>query len=282
MNDSTKAGLVALVACLSLNSAEAQAAEPSADEIARELANPNTPLASLNFKNQFRFFDGTLPGASDQSGYTMLFQPGFPFALENGDQIIWRPAIPLIVDQPVFDPLTQNFNSESGLGDIGFDLAYARTTENGLLTAFGLFTTLPTSTNSLLGAGRWSIGAEFLIGKLTDTYVLGAFPNHQWDIAGWGDGSVNLTTMQVFATWLPGGGWNVGTSPILSYDWHNDQWTVPLNLTFGKTVILGGKPWKLSAEVNYYVEEPDTFGPEWMVGLNITPVVENALAKWFQ
>ncbi|MEM9235353.1 MAG: hypothetical protein AAGB14_01140 [Verrucomicrobiota bacterium] len=282
MNDSTKAGLVALVACLSLNSAEAQAAEPSADEIARELANPNTPLASLNFKNQFRFFNGSLPGASDQSGYTLLFQPGFPFALENGDQIIWRPAIPLIVDQPVFDPLTQNFNSESGLGDIGFDLAYARTTDNGLLTAFGLFTTLPTSTNSLLGAGRWSIGPELLIGKLTDTYVLGAFPNHQWDIAGWGDGSVNLTTMQVFATWLPGGGWNVGTSPILSYDWHNDQWTVPLNLTFGKTVILGGKPWKLSAEVNYYVEKPDTFGPEWMVGLNITPVVENALAKWFQ
>jgi len=254
----------------------------SADEIAKELANPNTPLASLNFKNQFRFFDGNLPNASDQSSYTILFQPGFPFALENGDQIIWRPAIPFIVDQPIYNPATLDFDSESGLGDIGFDLAYSRTTEGGLLTAYGIFTTLPTSTSSLLGSGRWSIGPEFLIGKITDRYVIGAFPNHQWDIAGWGDGSVNLTTMQVFATFLPGGGWNVGTSPIMSYDWHNDQWTIPLNLTVGKTLILGGKPWKLSAEVNYYVEKPDTFAAEWMVGINITPVVENVLAKWFQ
>lgn len=255
---------------------------PSADEIARELSNPNTPLASLTIKNQFRFFDGSLPGASDESNYTLLFQPALPFALENGDKLIWRPAIPLILDQPVFDPVRQDFGSEDGLGDIGFDLAYAQTSESGVLTAVGFFTTLPTASSSLLGSGRWSIGPEVLVGKISEKYVIGAFPNHQWDVAGWGDGSVNLTTMQLFGTWLPGGGWNVGSSPIMSYDWINEQWTVPLNLTVGKTMILGGKPWKLSAEVNYYVEKPDTFGAEWMVGFNITPVVENVLAKWFR
>ncbi|MEK6231516.1 MAG: hypothetical protein N2A42_06660 [Luteolibacter sp.] len=258
------------------------AQEKSADDLARELANPNSPLASLNFKNQFRFFDGSLPNAGDQSSYTMLFQPGFPFALENGDQVIWRPAIPFIIDQPIYNPATRDFGSESGMGDIGFDLAYSRTTDSGLLTAFGIFTTLPTASSSLLGSGQWSIGPEILIGKITEKYVIGAFPNHQWDIAGWGDGSVNLTTMQVFATYLPGGGWNVGTSPICSYDWHRDQWTIPLNLTVGKTVVLGGKPWKFSAEINYYVEKPSNFGAEWMVGFNITPVVENVLASWFK
>ena len=258
------------------------AQDKSADDLARELANPNSPLASLNFKNQFRFFDGSLPNAGDQSSYTMLFQPGFPFALENGDQVIWRPAIPFIIDQPIYNPATRDFGSESGLGDIGFDLAYARTTDAGLLTAFGVFTTLPTASSSLLGSGQWSIGPEILIGTITEKYVIGAFPNHQWDIAGWGDGSVNLTTMQVFSTYLPGGGWNVGTSPIFSYDWHRDQWTVPLNLTVGKTVVLGGKPWKFSAEINYYVEKPSNFGAEWMVGFNITPVVENVLASWFK
>ncbi|MFK7852163.1 MAG: hypothetical protein AB8D78_14395, partial [Akkermansiaceae bacterium] len=42
----------------------------SAEEIAKELANPNTPLASLNFKNQFRWFDGALPNSGDQFSYT--------------------------------------------------------------------------------------------------------------------------------------------------------------------------------------------------------------------
>ena len=255
---------------------------PSAEEIAKELANPNTPLASLNFKNQFRWFEGDLPGADDEFGFTLLAQPVFPFALENGDKILFRPALPIIFEQPVFNPDTLDFDSESGLGDIGFDLAYAKTSESGILTAFGLITTLPTATNGDLGGGRWSIGPEFLIGKLTDHYVVGAYPNHQWDVAGWGEGSVNLTTIQLFGTLLPGGGWSVGTAPIMTYNWDSEEWTIPLNLTIGKTVIWGGKPWKLGVEVNYYVEQPDAMGPEWMVGINITPVVENVLARFFR
>ena len=111
--------------------------------------------------------------------------------------------------------------------------------------------------------------------------MIGLFPNHQWDVAGWGDSPVNLSSMQVFATLLPSGGWNVGTSPIMTYNWETEDWTIPLNLTVGKTVILGGKPWKLSAEINYYVERPDAFAAEWMLGVNITPVVENVFASLF-
>ncbi len=40
--------------------------ELNADDVARELANPNTALASLVFKNQFRFFRGDFPGAGDK------------------------------------------------------------------------------------------------------------------------------------------------------------------------------------------------------------------------
>jgi len=59
------------------------AQEKSADEIAKELANPNNSLASLTFKNQFRWYAGDLPNADDQGNYTLLFQPAFPFALET-------------------------------------------------------------------------------------------------------------------------------------------------------------------------------------------------------
>jgi len=38
----------------------------------------------------------------------------------------------------------------------------------------------------------------------------------------------------------------------------------------------------LELEVNYYVAQPDPFGPEWMVGFNIGPVVPNIFDKWIK
>jgi hypothetical protein len=257
------------------------AAAPSAAELAAELSNPNTAVATMTFKNQFRWFEGDLPDADGQSSYTFLFQPSLPFVLGSGAKILWRPAIPIFVDQPMFDSVTGGFGGETGLGDIAFDLAYVPKIENkGLLFAYGLITSLPTATNDL-GTDRWTLGPEVLIGKITSKYVLGLFPNHQWDIGGSGDADINLTTIQAFYTYLPGGGWSVGTGPIMTYDWEGEQWTVPLQINAGKTVVWNGRPWKLSAELNYYVEKADAFGPEWMLSLNVAPVVKNGLAGWF-
>lgn len=257
------------------------AAEPSADEIAKSLANPNTPLASQTFKFQYRTFDGDLPHADDQSSTMVLYQPAFPFPLDNGATVFFRPAVPIFFDQPVFDASEGDFDSSNGLGDIGFDLAYGRTTQSGVLWALGMVSTLPTATEDELGPDRWSLGPEVLIGKLTSEYVLGALVTYQTDIAGSGNADISLTSINAFGTILPGGGWSIATAPIMSYDHENSDWTVPLNFTLGKTVIWGGRPWKLSAEVNYYVEQPDAIGPEWMFGITVAPVVENVFALLF-
>ena len=259
---------------------EGDAAAPSAAELAAELSNPNTAVATMTFKNQFRWFEGDLPDADGQSSYTLLFQPGLPFVLPSEAKILWRPAVPILVDQPMFDPVNDGFGGESGLGDIAFDLAYAPKTDPSLMLAFGFITSLPTATNSL-GSGQWTLGPELLIGKLTPKWVLGLFPNHQWDVEGWTDNKINLTSIQAFYTYLPGGGWSVGTAPTITYDWEGEQWTVPLQLNVGKTVIWNGRPWKLGVELNYYVEKSDAFGPEWMLSFNIAPVVKNGLASLF-
>jgi len=133
VNTRTVAGLLGSIILLIFSSGQAQEKAKSAEEIARELANPNTPLATLNFKLQFRAFEGSLPGANSQNGTTVLFQPSLPFPLDNGDLVLFRPAIPLIVDQPVFNGT--GFDGESGIGDIVFDLAYAPKNESGLLIA---------------------------------------------------------------------------------------------------------------------------------------------------
>jgi hypothetical protein len=256
---------------------------PSVDEIARELANPNTALAKLTLKTQFRTFTGELPGSDNQDAVSMLFQPSAPIPLKRkGDSILFRPAFPIFIDQPFFDADNNEFDSDFALGDIGFDLAYSRTTPGGLLFAGGIIATLPTATKDELGKDLWSAGPEILIGKITNTYVLGAFPNHQWDFAGDGDGDVSLTSSQFFGIYLPGGGWSVGSAPIITYDWKIDEWTAPINLSLGKTEIFGGRPWKIGFEINYYADQPDAFGPEWMVGIDITPVVQNKLVQWLK
>lgn len=254
--------------------------ELTADEAARELANPNTPLASLTLKNQYRWYKGQLPGAEDQDNYTMLFQPVFPFPVSDIDTIFFRPAIPLLVEQPVFK--NGKFGDKTGLGDIGFDLAYGRTEKSGLLWAGGLVSTLPTATSSSLAGKHWTLGPEFFVGLFKSWGVVGLFPNHQWDIAGWGKGHVNASQIQAFAVFLPGDGWSVGSAPIMNYNWVSGEWTIPVQVQVSKTVKIGSTPWKFQFEVNHYVQRPDAFGPKWMIGFNVTPVVKNVIAEWFK
>lgn len=252
----------------------------TADQAARELANPNTPLASLTFKNQYRWYKGELPGAEDQDNYTLLFQPVFPFPVSGTDTIFFRPAFPLLVEQPVFD--NGRFRGKTGLGDIGFDLAYGRTEKSGLLWAGGLLSTLPTATSSKLASKHWSLGPEFFVGLFKSWGVVGLFPGHQWDIAGWGQGHVNISQIQAFAVFLPGDGWSVGSAPIMNYNWVSGEWTIPVQVQVSKTVKIGSTPWKFQFEVNHYVQRPDAFGPKWMIGFNVTPVVKNVVAEWFK
>ena len=263
--------------------------EKSADEIARELANPNNSLASLTFKNQYRWYKGDLPGANDQSNYTLLFQPVFPFTMEptaSGGManLFVRPAFPILFEQPVPRATAAGlaWDGVTALGDIGYDIGYGVTEKTGLLWAFGVVGTLPTATDDKVAGKQFRLGPETLFAKFEKWGLYGIFPSHQWDVTRENLGHFSTTTCQLFLTFLPGGGWNVGTTPILWYDWKGREWTVPLNLTVGKTVMIGKTPVKLAAEANYYVQQPDAFGPKWMVGINITPVVPNVIDTWLR
>ena len=261
--------------------------EKSADEVARELANPNGSLATLRFKNQFRWYKGDLNNADDQSNYTLLFQPVFPFTLKptargGKANFFVRPAIPIMFDQPVFDVRKADFDDVTAMGDIGFDLAYGETVKNSLLWALGVEGTLPTATDSDVGGKQWRLGPEALFAKFEKWGLYGIFPSHQWNVTGWEDESYSNTQIQLFFRYLPGGGWAIGSTPIMDYDWETNDWTIPLQIVGSRTVMAGKMPVKLELEVNYYVAQPDPFGPEWMVGFNIGPVVTNVFDKWIK
>jgi len=71
----------------------AETAAKSADEVAKELANPAGSLASLNFNLQYQTYKGDLPRADDQDSWSLVFQPVLPFPVgDQGRRVIFRPA----------------------------------------------------------------------------------------------------------------------------------------------------------------------------------------------
>lgn len=267
---------------------ESDGGSPSAQDVAKELMNPNTSLASLTFRTQYRTYDGDLPDASDQDNFTFLFQPVFPLVLgttEEGVQkkMFVRPAIPLQIKQPF--PTVQSggfaWDDASGLGDIGFDVAYGLSWPSGNQFAAGVIGSLPTATGDVPG-GNTTLGPEIFLGHAGSFGFVGALASHQWDISSWSDSEVNRTTVQPIITFGLPNNWAAGSAGIMSYDWETDEATVPINVFVQKTVTIGKTPTKIQFEVNYYPDSwrPDVFGPEWFVALNITPVVNNPFQKW--
>jgi len=262
------------------------AEEKTADEIARELTNPNNDLAKLTFKNQYRWYTGDLPDADNQGNYTLLFQPVFPFGLgetESGNKKVFflRPAIPFLVDQPVFKS-TSGFSGKSGLGDIVFDSALGLTYKSGWVLAGGMVGTLPTaSASSEIGGRQTRLGPEALIANISKWGLVGVFPSHQWRVAG-KDQPYSTTSIQAFAVHTAGGGWTFGTQPIMTYNWETERWTVPVEAYVSKTVVLGGRPWKFELQLDYYLTQEKAFGPQWLVSINVTPVVSNFFENMFK
>ncbi|WP_261817051.1 hypothetical protein [Vibrio gallicus] len=262
--------------CIVASTAVANASTPSddkslAEEAAKELANPNTAYASLNLKLQYN--GGYQHGGNST---TTVFQPTLPFPMQGGDKVIFRPAISYI-DSNV------GHHDESGFSDISFDLAYAPKTAPGTIAAFGVIASLPTGSDEF-SADQFAVGPEMLIGKANAKRVIGAFPNHLVGVAGSGIDKqrINKTSAQLFWVEILNGGWTIGTSPTITYDWTTNQAEVPINLNVSKTTIIAGRPWKFGLEANYYIEKDDKTRPDFMIGLNITPVVENQLANLFK
>jgi len=142
--------------------------------------------------------------------------------------------------------------------------------------------TLPTATDSRVAGKQLRLGPEIFIGKGFKWGLVGIFPEHQWDVAGWGDESFSTTQIQPVLNLNLGNGWVVSSQPMIQYDWKQEQWNVPLNLLIGKTVALGKMPLRVQLELDYYVERPDAFAPKWLIGLNISPVVANFINNWIK
>ncbi len=250
---------------------------PSAQDIANELANPNTALGTMNLQFDYIAYDGDLPDADNQEAYRLQFQPALPYPISDTVNLFFRPAIPLILDQDV--PNSQGGFDSKGvdLGDISFDAAIGKSFPNGVVLVGGLVATFPTATDDSLGLDQWLLGPEAAIATLRKWGVLGILLTHQWDVAGENDYDTSITGGQYFYAINLSDGWQINGSPTFSYNHEADSdnaWTLPLAVGMSKTSILNGRPWKFSMQYWHYVKSPDVFGPDFQLRFSVSPVVK--------
>ncbi|WP_270730688.1 hypothetical protein [Shimia sp. Alg240-R146] len=251
---------------------------PNIEELAKELANPGAANATLNFKLEYRTFDGNLSGADDQSSTTLTFQPVLPFVLSNGNTLIFRPAFSYVWGQPRYDNGRGRFENISRFGDMPFDLLYSWGAGNWTFGA-GAVGSFP-SGNSL-SSENWLLGPSALAVRTTDWGVWGVFPFHNEKVGGSGP-ATSITSLQYFLFYGLGNGWLIGTGPTMSYDWNapsDEAWTVPVQVAVSKTTSIANRIVKLNFSVEKNVVKADAFAEDWTYSFTISPVMKNPFQK---
>ena len=133
---------------------------------------------------------------------------------------------------------------------------------------------LPTATNKNLGSNVWGLGPAFVVVKLAGPIVTGVLVNDVFSLggtSGQGGTSYNLMTINPFFNYNFGGGWFVGTAPIMTANWDTggQKWTLPVGAQAGRLIKLGGKlPVNLLLGAYYNALRP-TGGATWQLRTQI-------------
>lgn len=266
--------VLALIAAGSVRAADDGGGNRSAAEVARELANPNTSLGFFAFPMDYISYQGDLPDSGKQEAYRISAQPSFPYPLAKDTNFFLRPLIPIIIKQPVFNG-TDFDDSDTELGDIGFDAAIGKGFSNGVQVIGGIAGTLNTATDNDVGLDQTLLGPELFVGQKTGWGFYGLLVTHQWEVTGSEDQSI--TAGQYFFTYNLEDAWQIQMQPTWSYNHEaedsDDKLTLPLGIGVAKTIVAGKTPWKFSLQYWHYVESPDTFGPDYQVRFQVAPVI---------
>jgi len=242
---------VLMLSPLLLAAREVRAADEGETELAKKAQNPVADLISVPFQSNFFFNAGT----TDATVYVLNVQPVIPFKLTEDWNLITRTIMP-IINQPSLFP---HGESAFGMGDINPSLFFSPAKSGSFIWGLGPTFTLPTATDRLLGAGKYSIGPAAVALTMQGRWVIGALVNNQWSVAGWGHKDVNAMVIQPFINYNFEHGWYATSSPVMTANWTaraSDQWTVPVGGGVGKLSKFGPLPVNMSLQGFYNADRP--------------------------
>jgi len=238
--------------------ATAETNSKSKEDIEKAAQNPIASMYVLPIQNNTQF--GIGPDKRTQN--ITNIQPVIPVGLSENVNLIVRTIIPLISQ-----PTTIN-ESEFGLGDIALSLFFTPKKPGKLIWGVGPAIGIPTATDPVLGAEKWSAGPSIIALVQPKGWTMGLVIQNTWSFAGNDDRSnVNAFYTNIFIVKNIAKGWYVNSAPIITANWEaesGEQWLVPIGVGAGKVFRLGKLP--VNAQVGYYnyVIAP-TNGPDWQL-----------------
>jgi hypothetical protein len=242
--------------------ASAQEQESQAAELAKAAQNPLAALVTLPL--QANFNNGI--GDDDRRMFNLNIQPVAPFKGEDWN-LITRTIIPLNSMPRGVD------EADFGLGDANTTLFLSPAKASAVTWGVGPVINFPSASNpERLGTGKWGLGPAGVIFIQTGRFTYGGLVNNVWSVAGDSDREdYNRFLLQWFVNFNFGGGWALGTVPIVTADWNADsgeQWTVPWGAQLSKVMRIGQQPVNLLAGYYYNATRP-TGGPESQVRVQL-------------
>lgn len=241
-------------------------------DLAQELTNPVADLVSIPIQMNY---DSDI-GLNDKGSKLQTnVQPVIPFSLSDDWNLISRTIMPITYQDDIFP----GAGSQFGLGDINLTLFASpkKPSAAGIIWGAGPVALFPSATDSLLGAKKWAGGPAVVALKLQGQWTFGTLANHIWSFAGDSDrADINNTFVQPFVSYTLPSAWTLSLQSETTYNWDQEEWSVPINAAVAKLVRWGKLPVSLSAGIGYWVESPDA-GPE---GFRFRLQANFVLPKW--
>lgn len=234
----------------------------SATDLAKKLQNPIGDLYSFPFQSNTNFGYGPHGGAQD----VLNIQPVIPIHLNSDWNIITRTILP-IVWTPDLSPAKV---VPQGTAPTTFSAFLSPSNfSHGWLWGVGPVIQIPTISSATLGSSVWGAGPSVVLVYMNGPIVAGGLANNVWSFGGThgpGGNSYNTFLTQPFFNYNFGGGWYVGTSPIITADWqaNGTKWTVPIGAQAGRVIRVGKLPINLLFGAYYNLVKP-TYGGDWQL-----------------
>lgn len=220
-----------------------------ANDLAKQLSNPISSLISVPF--QYNYNTGyPIPGAAQNF---INIQPVIPFSLNDSWNVISRTIVPVVS----LDGFTPSGN-QNGLGNTvqSFFFSPKAPTKGGLIWGAGPVFQVPTATNGL-GPSQWGVGVTAVALKQANGWTVGALANQIWSVTNnQADGQTSAAFLQPFISYTTPKATSFSLNTESTYDWINEEWSVPINLTIGQIVKIDGKPVQLTGGLRYWADSP--------------------------
>lgn len=233
--------VVLIAAICSLHAQETKPTQAQVDD--ETIKKANDPMANIKAFNVQNYIVSSLYGAPGTTVNQFLLRYSQPVS-----NILLRFTMPFIVSSNAADAPT------TGLGDFNMFAIYAFPSTTGNKFGIGPVLVVPTGTHGL-GQGKWQTGFSALAFFAKSRLVqMGSLFQYQFSFAG--DDTRPNTSMlvpQMFFIWQIGGGFQLRSTGVWTFDLTNGHYAVPIGLGVGKVIKAGKTVFNIFAEPQFSV-----------------------------